>query len=227
MIKIIKQSRLIQRHPFSFFSFGAQGQKGTDTELMFGYIAKNKDGTDRRCHVVFIEDVHKLIDVLTTAINVNTFDAQANASTSNDGFTVPAPPMRHRSSLHRQSFVSNCRAPTVTEDVVGKVWYHGNLSREDAQALLKTEGDFLVRQSDHTPGKYVLSGRTAENEHKHLILLDNHNRVRTRDRTFSNISELIDYHVNNGMAVRSEGRDRETSLNLIRPVPCPGSDDIE
>lgn len=231
MVKVIKNNRLIQRHPFTYFSFGSQGQKNGATEKMFGYIAKNKDGNDRRCHVVSSKDVQKLIDVLVAAINVNTIDAQAKAGATSPP-TAPSEPVAspepsstgtgRKSNLSRQSFVSNCRAPSISEDVEGKTWYHGNLSREDAQALLTRIGDFLVRQSDHTPGKYVLSGLTEEGDHKHLILLDNHNRVRTRDRQFENITELIDFHMNNGMAVRSEGnRDRETALMLRRPVPSP------
>ncbi|CAL2030137.1 unnamed protein product [Caenorhabditis brenneri] len=228
MVKVIKNNRLIQRHPFTYFSFGSQGQKNGATEKMFGYIAKNKDGNDRRCHVVSSKDVQKLIDVLIAAINVNTMDAQAKLAAAAAPTQEPSesggsggPGLSRKSNLNRQSFVSNCR-PTISEDVKGKIWYHGNLSREDAQALLTTTGDFLVRVSDHTPGKFVLSGLTEEGEHKHLILLDHHNRVRTRDRQFGNITELVDYHMNNGIAVMSEGnRDRETSLMLKRPIPSP------
>ncbi|CAI2308727.1 unnamed protein product [Caenorhabditis sp. 36 PRJEB53466] len=223
MLRIIRKNRLVQRNPFAFFSFGAQGQKGTDTESMFGYIAKKPDGTDRRCHVISCRDVQKFMDIITDAITVNTFDARAAAQAegkSTDGFTEPAP-----SGLdpNRQSFVSNVRPSTVMDDVKNQVWYHGKLSRDDAHALLTSPGDFLVRKSDHTPGQFVLSGITVDNEHKHLILLDSKQRVRTRDREFNNISELIEYHMTNGMAVRSEGRDRETSLNLIRPIPAPRS----
>uniref|UniRef100_A0A8R1DGA3 SH2 domain-containing protein n=1 Tax=Caenorhabditis japonica TaxID=281687 RepID=A0A8R1DGA3_CAEJA len=218
MIKVIHKNRLILRHPFTFFSFGAQG-KDPETEKMFGYIAKNKDGGDRRCHVFKSKEVQKFMDVLTAAINVSTNDARASPA-SNDGFAAPAVPLRSRHNQNRLSFVSNVRnVGSVMEDVRRQQWYHGNLSRADAESLLTAPGDFLVRQSDHTPGQFVLSGITGDNDHKHLILLDHHQRVRTRDRQFNNISELIDYHMNNGMAVHSDGKDRETSLSLIRPVP--------
>uniref|UniRef100_A0A1I7UEM2 SH2 domain-containing protein n=1 Tax=Caenorhabditis tropicalis TaxID=1561998 RepID=A0A1I7UEM2_9PELO len=225
MVKVIKNNRLIQRHPVTYFSFGSQGQKDTPTEKMFGYIAKNKDGNDRRCHIVSSKDVQKLIDVLVGAINVSTIDARAklnppstpDASVSSSGSEGTSDGSgARRSNLSRQSFVTNCR-PSVHEDVKDKIWYHGNLSRDDAQALLITPGDYLVRQSDNTPGKFVLSGLTDEGEHKHLILLDHLNRVRTRDRQFNNISELIDYHVQNKMQVRSESG--AVGIDLIRPVP--------
>lgn len=233
MVKVIKNNRLIQRHPFTYFSFGSQGQKNGPTEKMFGYIAKNKDGNDRRCHVVSSKDVQKLIDVLIAAIGVNTMDAQAkltptpapstpSSATSNESMASPegsSSGIARKSHLSRQSFVSNCRAPSVSEDVKGKVWYHGNLSREDAQALLTTPGDFIVRQSDHTPGMFILSGLIKKQGHKHLILLDNHNRVRTREGLFNNISEMIDYHMTNKIPVRSEGKDGETAVDLIRPIP--------
>ncbi|XP_034044291.1 breast cancer anti-estrogen resistance protein 3 isoform X2 [Thalassophryne amazonica] len=44
-----------------------------------------------------------------------------------------------------------------TEDLKSHAWYHGPLSREDAESLLEGDGDFLVRDSSSAPGDYVLS----------------------------------------------------------------------
>lgn len=229
MVKVIKKNRLIQRHPITFFSFGCRGKD--ENAHMFGYIAKNKDGTDRRCHVLSSKDAQKLVDTLIAAIEVSMYDAQEKASISNvstpsvteDGFVRPEVPAEGRIvNLVRQSPVGNLRA--VSDDVVGKIWFHGHPSRDEAQRLLTRAGDFLVRQSDHTPGKFVLSGLTVDGDHKHLILLDHQMRVRTRDHEFNNITELIDYHMSNGMAVRTERSamdQRETSIMLLRPVPVP------
>lgn len=110
---------------------------------MFGYIAKNKNGEDRRCHVFSNKEnveVQKLIDVLTVAIHVNTVDMQKKKD--DNGFVAP---LRARNGNNRQSIVSNVRPLTVEEDVERQKWYHGNLSRESAQALLIKPGDFLVR----------------------------------------------------------------------------------
>ncbi|KAF1769555.1 hypothetical protein GCK72_001372 [Caenorhabditis remanei] len=225
MVKVIKKNRLIQRHPITYFSFGCRGRG--ENSNMFGYIAKNKDGTDRRCHVLSSKDAQKLVDTLIAAINVSMTDTRGTPSTSStpsdDGFVKPEVPAEGRIvNLVRQSPVGSHRQ--VSDDVVGKVWFHGHLSRDDAQSLLTTAGDFLVRQSDHTSGKFVLSGLTTDGDHKHLILLDHQMRVRTRDHEFNNITELIDYHMTNGIAVRTERNakdQRETSIMLLRPVPAP------
>ncbi|CAJ1054041.1 breast cancer anti-estrogen resistance protein 3 homolog isoform X2 [Xyrichtys novacula] len=44
-----------------------------------------------------------------------------------------------------------------TEDPRSHAWYHGPLSREDTESLLKRDGDFLIRDSSSAPGDYVLS----------------------------------------------------------------------
>ena len=36
-------------------------------------------------------------------------------------------------------------------------WYHGNITRELAESLMTTEGDFLLRDSTSQPGDYVLT----------------------------------------------------------------------
>lgn len=38
-------------------------------------------------------------------------------------------------------------------------WFAGQVSRNDVPDLLKKDGDFLVRDSENTPGAYVLSVR--------------------------------------------------------------------
>lgn len=224
MVKVIKQNRLIQRHPISFFSFGTHGQKGTETENMFGYIAKNKDGTDRRCHVLSSKDVQILLDTLVAAIQVNTDDAksktQGDTPSTSTSTPEPADP-RRVPNLHRQDFVTSSRMTIISDDVKTKPWYHGAISRDEAQSLLRETGDFLVRYSDHTTGRFVLSGLTSDGEHKHLILLDDRMRVRTRERQFTSITELIDFHMHNEMAVRSEGTSVGTSLMLKHPIQRP------
>ncbi|XP_056403449.1 breast cancer anti-estrogen resistance protein 3 homolog [Hyla sarda] len=44
-----------------------------------------------------------------------------------------------------------------SEDLRSHAWYHGPLSRQEAERLLKTDGDFLIRDSLSSPGDYVLS----------------------------------------------------------------------
>ena len=52
-----------------------------------------------------------------------------------------------------------------------KDWFHGQMSRQDAENLLVRDGDFLVRESTTNPGQYVLTG--LQNGYpKHLLLID-------------------------------------------------------
>ncbi|CAL9699854.1 unnamed protein product [Knipowitschia caucasica] len=44
-----------------------------------------------------------------------------------------------------------------TDDLRSHAWYHGTLTREASVALLRRDGDFLVRESSSAPGDYVLS----------------------------------------------------------------------
>ncbi|XP_053333698.1 breast cancer anti-estrogen resistance protein 3 homolog isoform X2 [Clarias gariepinus] len=44
-----------------------------------------------------------------------------------------------------------------TDDIRSHAWYHGQLQREEAEELLKNDGDFLVRDSRTSGGDYVLS----------------------------------------------------------------------
>ncbi|CAM5175481.1 unnamed protein product [Eretmochelys imbricata] len=48
-------------------------------------------------------------------------------------------------------------------------WYHGSLPRHEAQALLTSEGDFLVRASQGRPGAHVLSA-LAGGQCRHFII---------------------------------------------------------
>uniref|UniRef100_A0AAY4ELR0 SH2 domain-containing protein n=1 Tax=Denticeps clupeoides TaxID=299321 RepID=A0AAY4ELR0_9TELE len=52
-----------------------------------------------------------------------------------------------------------------------EAWYHGKLSRQEAESRLADSGDFLVRESCSSPGQYVLSGLQGDTA-KHLLLVD-------------------------------------------------------
>ena len=57
-----------------------------------------------------------------------------------------------------------------------EVWYHGPMSRAEAELLLEDEGDFLVRESKSKAGQYVLSG-VQKGQPKHLLLVDPEGKV--------------------------------------------------
>lgn len=50
-------------------------------------------------------------------------------------------------------------------------WFHGEMERGTAEALIHYEGDFLVRISPNTANNFVLSG-IANSVAKHFLLLD-------------------------------------------------------
>jgi len=92
-------------------------------------------------------------------------------------------------------------------------WFHGPISRLEAEQLLRQDGDFLVRESHQTPGQFVLTGMQGLSR-KHLLLVDPQGVVRTRDRTFDSVIHLIDYHRNNKLPIISA----ESALRLDSPV---------
>lgn len=62
-------------------------------------------------------------------------------------------------------------APPLAEQLQNEPWFHGPLSRRQAERLLTKDGDFLVRESGTTPGQYVLTGQQG-GQPKHLLLVD-------------------------------------------------------
>jgi len=58
-------------------------------------------------------------------------------------------------------------------------WFHGCVSRQEAEVLLTRDGEFLVRESLGSPGQYVLTGSQGGIK-KHLLLIDPEGTVRFR-----------------------------------------------
>ncbi|XP_059399125.1 SHC-transforming protein 2-like [Carassius carassius] len=107
------------------------------------------------------------------------------------------------------------RAPVApTEDQLRReMWYHGRMSRKDAENLLARDGDFLVRDSATNPGQYVLTGMQCGLP-KHLLLVDPEGVVRTKDMLFESISHLINYHLTNKLPIVAA----ESELHLQQVV---------
>nr|CAG4634907.1 EOG090X098F [Alona affinis] len=108
------------------------------------------------------------------------------------------------------------RSGPLEAQLSAEIWFHGPVSRKEAEDLLKHDGDFLVRESQGSQGQYVLTGMQS-GHHKHLLLVDPEGVVRTKDRTFESVSHLINYHRNNILPIISA----ESVLLLKRPVPRP------
>lgn len=133
-------------------------------------------------------------------------------------------------------------APTE-EQLKREPWYHGKMSRRDAEKLLQVDGDFLVRDSITNPGQYVLTGMHG-GQPKHLLLVDPEGvvrlacslppapcpgqcpmgpapspctlcpQVRTKDVLFESISHLINFHLQNQQPIVAA----ESELHLRQVV---------
>ncbi|XP_059201635.1 SHC-transforming protein 4-like [Centropristis striata] len=130
------------------------------------------------------------------------------------------PDIREVSSSHPVSLYENCsvteETPAPPADLVSvsaeqctplsetliqeEGWFHGRLGREQAEALLTCSGDFLVRESSSASGQYVLSGMEGANV-RHLLLVDPHGQVRTRDQVFLSVGHLVRFHMENQLPI--------------------------
>ncbi|XP_030639459.1 SHC-transforming protein 1 isoform X1 [Chanos chanos] len=124
----------------------------------------------------------------------------------------------HRDAFDMKPFddalgVSGAVAPPLAEQLQNEPWFHGPLSRRQAERLLTRDGDFLVRESGTTPGQYVLTGQQG-GQPKHLLLVDPEGVVRTKDHRFESVSHLISYHMDNRLPIVSAG----SEVCLQQPV---------
>ncbi|KAJ8029833.1 Breast cancer anti-estrogen resistance protein 3 [Holothuria leucospilota] len=86
----------------------------------------------------------------------------------------------------------------------GESWFHGNLSRNEAERLLTKDGDFLVRFMSNYPWVYVLSCKT-ENGYEHFRLrLNNGSYYHTNGGYFRSIRTLIQVHQSEGKPVSKD-----------------------
>uniref|UniRef100_A0A4X1VV45 SHC-transforming protein 1 n=1 Tax=Sus scrofa TaxID=9823 RepID=A0A4X1VV45_PIG len=152
-------------------------------------------------------------------VNVQNLDkarqAGAGAGPPNPTINGSAP----RDLFDMKPFEDALRVPpppqsvAMAEQLRGEPWFHGKLSRREAEALLQLNGDFLVRESTTTPGQYVLTGLQS-GQPKHLLLVDPEGVVRTKDHRFESVSHLISYHMDNHLPIISAG----SELCLQQPV---------
>ncbi|XP_024419127.1 SHC-transforming protein 3 isoform X2 [Desmodus rotundus] len=101
----------------------------------------------------------------------------------------------------------------MLEELKAEPWYQGEMSRKEAEGLLKRDGDFLVRKSTTNPGSFVLTGM-HDGQAKHLLLVDPEGTIRTKDKIFDSISHLINHHLDNNLPIVSSG----SELCLHQPV---------
>ncbi|XP_025904279.1 SHC-transforming protein 1 isoform X2 [Nothoprocta perdicaria] len=157
------------------------------------------------------------------------FDDPSYVNVQNVEKTRPGPAPAANGSAQRdlfdmKPFEDALRAPaaalppahavaSMEEQLRREPWYHGKMSRKEAEKLLRLNGDFLVRESTTTPGQYVLTGLQG-GQPKHLLLVDPEGVVRTKDHRFESVSHLISYHMDNQLPIISAG----SELCLQQPV---------
>uniref|UniRef100_A0A8V5GG48 Uncharacterized protein n=1 Tax=Melopsittacus undulatus TaxID=13146 RepID=A0A8V5GG48_MELUD len=86
----------------------------------------------------------------------------------------------------RKSTSTGCTSPllsrradwTVAEDLSAEPWYQGEMSRKEAEQLLKKCGDFLVRKSTTNPG-FLCADRPAQWTSQASSLVDPEGTVST------------------------------------------------
>jgi len=114
-------------------------------------------------------------------------------------------------SNHTNKNEKNCSK--IDEKLEKMRWFHGLLTRDNAEKLLVKDGDYLVRETNKAERQYVLSGR-YKGECRHIFLVDPSGVVRTKDRVFENICHLIQYHQDNNIPIIS----KDNELLLENPV---------
>ncbi|NXE42889.1 SHC1 protein, partial [Ptilorrhoa leucosticta] len=158
-------------------------------------------------------------------VNVQNIDKTRQASAS--GTPATANGSTQRDLFDMKPFEDALRVPpsvpvglppaqvvaSMEEQLRREPWYHGKMSRKEAEKLLKVNGDFLVRESTTTPGQYVLTGLQG-GQPKHLLLVDPEGVVRTKDHRFESVSHLISYHMDNHLPIISAG----SEMCLQQPV---------
>ncbi|XP_054843643.1 SHC-transforming protein 3 [Eublepharis macularius] len=118
---------------------------------------------------------------------------------------TPEPLLNKATSVECTSpLLSRAAHVAAAEELSTEPWYQGEMSRKEAEQLLKKCGDFLVRKSTSNPGSYVLTG-LHNGQAKHLLLVDPGGTVRTKDRVFDSISHLINHHLENNLPIVSSG----------------------
>ncbi|KAL6109484.1 shc1 [Pungitius sinensis] len=135
----------------------------------------------------------------------------ANGNAHRDAFDMK--PFDDALGVSGPGGASSAPAPPLVQQLQCEAWFHGSMSRREAERLLTRDGDFLVRESGTTAGQYVLTGQQG-GQPKHLLLVDPEGVVRTKDHRFESVSHLISYHMDNSLPIVSAG----SEVCLQQPV---------
>lgn len=114
--------------------------------------------------------VKQAIDETTAAANNSTTADEQSAKSAADLFDLSPMLVDEDSNNNTINNVDENEEFESNEDLPKMSWFHGKLTRAEAESLVVNDGDFLVRESKQ-PGQYVLTGMEAGNR-KHLLLVD-------------------------------------------------------
>ncbi|KAM9777945.1 dual adapter for phosphotyrosine and 3-phosphotyrosine and 3-phosphoinositide [Neosynchiropus ocellatus] len=115
------------------------------------------------------------------------------------------------------SFYSHNSSADVDDHLRSLGWYHYDLSRHAAEALLLSngsDGSYLLRNSNGGPGHFALSVR-ANNSVKHFQVTHTDNGYLFGFNKFSTLQDFIGHFANQPLV----GSDTGTLLVLKRPYP--------
>ncbi|KAG8454166.1 hypothetical protein GDO86_000707, partial [Hymenochirus boettgeri] len=97
-------------------------------------------------------------------------------------------------------------------------WYHTNISRHAAEALLLTngqDGSYLLRKSDSKSNRYSLSVR-AKDSVKHFEVLHCGSFIKFGFNEFASLKEFVQHFANQPLI----GSESGTLILLKHPYPC-------
>nr|CAB3265445.1 ras GTPase-activating protein 1 [Phallusia mammillata] len=79
----------------------------------------------------------------------------------------------------------------------GKEWFHANISKDQAYSLLSAvnrPGSFLIRESDSTPGDYVLYFYSGINIQRFKIHRKNYSKFDMGGRSYESIDDIVEHY---------------------------------
>uniref|UniRef100_A0A0M3HTJ9 SH2 domain-containing protein n=1 Tax=Ascaris lumbricoides TaxID=6252 RepID=A0A0M3HTJ9_ASCLU len=179
--------RILEHHPIDVISFASPGREEALRGVLC-FVSNVSTEMGRRC-VVFMEEDKNIEFIMDTMSKIF-----------------------HLKNQGREYI--NVNTLPVARGLEREPWFHGEIDRTRAEALLHNEGDFLVRMSRNTARNFVLSG-IANSVPKHFLLLDeNDQKVRKQSQVFETIVQLIEHHRARNVPIISEG----SELYLVRPI---------
>lgn len=110
--------------------------------------------------------------------------------------------------------VNNGHYQNVNRDAkfISMPWFHGKISREEAENLLqpRTDGLFLVRESTNFPGDYTLCVCYQNKVEHYRVKYHERNLTIDDEEFFENLEMLIEHYKNDADGLCTK---------LVKPVP--------